>query len=164
MTPVQVAETYYGAFGGLDHTLMEACVINKAGKGDVDMVVNLYVISRMRQAYESMDAAVSAQAWLDAGSPETNQTIFGVTGLVLTALETDESDGEVRMKADYTLWMPASMAGGEETMPAADEVMSENPRPVPPERFIYSDELTISLHKDSWRISGIERRLLPDYP
>jgi hypothetical protein len=162
MTPTQVAETYYDAFGDLDHTLMEACVIKKAGKGDVDMVVNLYVISKMRQAYESIEAAVPAQTWLDAGSPETDLTIFGVTDLKLTAIETGETDGEVRMKADYTLWMPYSMAGGEEELPPANEVMSENPRPIPPVSFMYSDDLKLTLHKDAWRISEIERRLIPN--
>jgi hypothetical protein len=162
MTPVQVAETYYGAFGTLDHTQMEACVINKAGKGDVDMVVNLYVISRMRQAYESMDAAVSAQAWLDAGAPATSQTVFGVTGLNLTDVETDESDGEVRIRADYTLWMPATMAGEGDSLPPADEGMDEDPAPLPPASFRYSDELKVTLHKDAWRISEINRNLIPD--
>jgi hypothetical protein len=158
MNPVQVAETYYGAFSSMDHSLMEACVTNKAGKGDIDMVVNLFVITRVRQAYETMDASLTAQDWLDAGSPETDKTIFGITGLRLTALESDESDGEVSVRAGYTLWMPGSMAAETEELPSAEELMKENPAIIPPAGFNYTDDVKLTFHKDSWRISEINRK------
>ncbi|MDR1863278.1 MAG: hypothetical protein LBQ67_05090, partial [Treponema sp.] len=53
LLPQEVAETYYEAFGKLDHETMSACVVNKAGKGDIEMTVNLFVITRVRGAYET---------------------------------------------------------------------------------------------------------------
>ncbi|MDR1566551.1 MAG: hypothetical protein LBS48_04610 [Treponema sp.] len=157
MTPVEVAETYYGAFGTMDHILMDACVINKAGKEDVNMVTNLFVITRVRQAYESMgESAVTAQEWLEAGSPETDKTVFGVTGLKLRTLDGDEGDGEVSFMAGYTLWVPAGFDGEEEELPSQEEMMN-NPRPRPPSGIEISDRLTLSFHKDAWRISKIDR-------
>jgi hypothetical protein len=156
MTPAQVAETYYGAFDTMDHALMEACVINKAGKGDIDMVTNLFVITKVRQAYESTLPSISPQDWLDAGSPETDITIFGVTGLRLAVIEGDESSGEVSLRADYTLWMPGSMIEETEEL-TPEELMSENPPIIPPARLSYPDELTLSFHQNAWRISAIDR-------
>ncbi|MDR2617305.1 MAG: hypothetical protein LBC62_00410 [Treponema sp.] len=157
MAPVEVAETYYGAFGTMDHILMDACVINKAGKEDVNMVTNLYVITRVRQAYESMgESSVTAQEWLEAGSPETDRTVFGVTGLRLRTLDGDGSDGEVSFTADYTLWVPSGFDGEEEELPSQEELMNES-RPRPPSGIEISDRLTLSFYKDAWRISKIDR-------
>ncbi|AEF80821.1 hypothetical protein [Leadbettera azotonutricia] len=157
MAPVQVAETYYGAFENLDHTQMEGCVINKAGKGDIDMVINLFVITRVRQAYETYsEANYAAQKWLDDGSPVTDRTVFGVTGLKLTTLDSDESDGEVSFRAAYTLWVPANMAGDSEP-PSSEEIMKPDYVPPQPKGLEYTDILKIAYHNDSWRISEISR-------
>ncbi|MDR2951678.1 MAG: hypothetical protein LBU82_00390, partial [Treponema sp.] len=61
MAPVEVIDGYYKAFGTLDHTFMEACV-KGADKSDVSMVINLFVINKVRQAYSSnfSSAIVSA--------------------------------------------------------------------------------------------------------
>jgi hypothetical protein len=157
MTPVQVAETYYGAFGTLEHEVMEGCVVNKAGKGDIEMVVNLFVITRVRQAYETtIGSSYTAQQWLDDGSPVTEKNIFGVTGLNLKTLDGDESDGEVSFDANYTLWIPAGIAGDTE-IPDPENIMSEEFIPLPPQSFEYNDILKITYHKDSWKISEIIR-------
>ncbi|MDR1024817.1 MAG: hypothetical protein LBL56_03755, partial [Treponema sp.] len=72
MSPQEVVETYYRSMGSLDHPQMEACVMPKIGKEDIDMVTNLFVISRVRQAYERGAPVIfSAQEWIDAGSPPT---------------------------------------------------------------------------------------------
>jgi hypothetical protein len=158
MTPVQVAETYYGAFETMDHTLMEACVTNKAGKEDINMVTNLFVISRVRQAYETMgESTVTAREWLESGAEATNRTVFGVTGLNLRPTEGDESDGEVSFEASYTLWMPAGFAGEEEPLPSPDELANSDPEPRPPAGFTFTDKLKIVFLKDAWQIAEIDR-------
>jgi hypothetical protein len=135
MSPLEVAEAYYGAFGNLDHETMSACVMNKAGKGDIEMVINLFVITRVRGAYEAggMNNFVSAQDWLDSGSPETDKTVFGVTDLQIRTL--GERDGEVQMEASYVLWMPENLSG----------------------KTPITDRLRLSFNKDRWRIAAIER-------
>jgi hypothetical protein len=135
MAPLEVAETYYGAFGSLDHETMSACVINKAGKGDIEMVINLFVITRVRGAYEAggLNNFISAEDWIEAGSPETDKTVFGVTDLRIRPL--GETGGEVQMEASYTLWLPDNLSQGTSV----------------------TDRLRLSFSKDRWRISAIER-------
>ena len=160
MSPVEVAQTYYGAFGNLDHTLMDACVIGKAGKGDVEMVVNLYVISKMRQAYETTQSSfMSAQDWVAAGRPVSDKTVFGVTDLKIKALS---GGGETAsLVADYILWMPGSyLKEGNDTPPAAD-AENEASAPLPPGGLVTTDRLSLVLHKGAWRISEINRESHP---
>jgi hypothetical protein len=153
MTPVEVVETFYGAYGELDHTLMEACVINKAGKGDIDMVVNLFVMSRVRQAYETtvVDPYMSAMKWIEAGRPDAVSNVFGVTDLNVRVLS--ESGESLIAEAGYILWMPGSYFRDEE------EGLEEPERVVipPPGGQIIGDRLELTFRKDAWRISNIER-------
>jgi hypothetical protein len=161
MSPLEVIETYYGAFGALDHTLMEACVINKAGKNDISMITNIFVISKVRQAYEMNIPTIDAREWQAAGSPPTDASVVGVTDLQLLPLDTDESDGELSYRVSGLLWFPS---GGEE--PPPDESLARppppegamaGPMPVIPAGHPFTDEIRLSLHKDAWRISGLER-------
>ncbi|MDR1901973.1 MAG: hypothetical protein LBQ88_06815 [Treponema sp.] len=155
MTEEEVVSTYYGAFGTLDHTLMQACVINKAGKGDIDMITNLFVMSRVRMAYETTGAGmIPAQQWIDEGSPPTEHTVFGVSGLGITELS--RGDTETRCRVFYTLWAPARYFQSSEEMP-----LEENPAaPVPqmPVGTSYTDEVTLTFYRGAWRISAIMRR------
>jgi hypothetical protein len=153
MNPIQVAETFYGAFETMDHTTMEACVINKAGKNDINMVTNLYVISKMRMAYESIpESTLTAREWLDAGSPLTDITVFGVTDLKLKAL--GEREGEVSLEAAYTLWVPPGFMGDENENPSLNEAEIEVRPPTP---VTIMDKLKLVLYKDAWRIAEIDR-------
>ncbi|MDR0636841.1 MAG: hypothetical protein LBF87_07160 [Treponema sp.] len=160
MTTAEVVETYYGAFATLDHQLMEACVqknTSKIGKSDIEMVTNLFVLNRVQQAYEYVDMMVPAQDWVDAGSPATEMTVFGVSGLQLEVLDSDESDGETTFQASYTLWLPGSYRPLEEGEEAPDPFASELTVP-PPWGVSYTDTLTLSWYKDAWRITDITRQ------
>jgi hypothetical protein len=161
MEPVQVIEAYYNAFGELDHTMMDACVINKAGKRDIEMVTNFFVLSRVRQAYEyTSDIMLSAQKWQDQGSSLTKSQVFGVTDLDIRQAGGDESEDQVQYRASYTLWIPAEAEGSPEpgdqnaagTNPAAEAEQGSLPRGYP-----ITDELTLVRRKGDWRISGLER-------
>jgi hypothetical protein len=157
MEPREVIGAYYGAFETLDHTLMDACVINKAGKGDVDMIMNMFVISKVREAYEMRDPLVPARIWLDAGSAPTDLTVVGVTGLHLDGEDEDESDGEVRYRADYTLWLPASMAQDTAAPPVDPAVEMDDIPPVMPVGTVITDDIRLVFQKDAWRIAEIRR-------
>ncbi|MFP3089026.1 DUF1366 domain-containing protein [Treponema sp. TIM-1] len=157
MNPREVVETYYGAFGTLDHTLMEACVTNKAGKNDIAMISNLFVMSRVRMAYEMNNPVISAQEWLDAGGLPTDQTVVGITGMDLTELDTDPGDGEVSFRVSYTLWLPgASSETPEATEPASGDFKTL------PQSVFYRDELRLVLRKDLWLIGEIRRETPAD--
>ena len=161
MTPLEVVETYYGSFETLDHEMMEACISGTKAKVDIDMIINLYVIIRTRQAYETgAIVSMTARQWLDRGSPQTDASVFGVTDLRLRSLGGDESRGEVLLDANYKLWMPASFAGDDSDLPTDEELMSENFMMPPPRSYSFSDELVLSWVKDSWRITEINRTVL----
>jgi hypothetical protein len=148
----EVVRTYYGAFGALDHSLMQACVIGKAGKGDIDMVTNLFVISRMRMAYETTGVQmIPAQQWIDEGSPSTEHTVFGVSGLDIAELSRGET--ETRCRVSYTLWAPAHYFQSSEEIPLA----AQEQAPQLPVGTSYTDEVTLTFYKDAWRISAITR-------
>jgi hypothetical protein len=96
-----VVQSYYKAIGELDHPLMEACLAKGADKSDLDMVLNLFVISKVRQAYENISG-------LEEGG------VFGVTDLSVELVSGGEEDDQVRYLAVYTLWIPN---GGEDFRP-----------------------------------------------
>jgi hypothetical protein len=161
MKPAEVIETYYGAFGPLDHTLMEACVTNKAGKDDINMVMNLFVISRMRQAYETISPTVTPQEWMAAGSPPTDLTVFGVSDLAVRALESDESDGEVLYRVSYILWAPDYSSESDAPEEYDEQILSaEYSLPVViPQGVPVTDELRITIDKKGlWHIADIKRQ------
>jgi hypothetical protein len=158
MHPLEVIETYYGAFGSLDHTLMEACVINKAGQDDINLVTNIFVISRVREAYEMSAANMTPEEWIARGSPPTDLTVFGVSDLEPSPRDTDESDGRVSYRVSYELWLPDTY----EQLPQPPRPDPAGMSPPPPALFLprgspVTDEVDLVLHKGAWRIAEIRR-------
>jgi hypothetical protein len=163
MSPEQVIESYYNAFGELDHQLMEACVTGKAGKGDITMVINLFVVNKVRQAYEmnSPPHVISAKAWLENGGGDVDSNVFGVTELLL-AVSSEQAANlpkavnggteGVRYRVDYTFWMPDQTM----TEPSAER---ETGTVVfwPPTAYYHRDYVTLINKKGNWRISEIVR-------
>ena len=156
MIPVEVVRTYYGAFGRFDHETMDACVVDKAGRNDIDVVTNLFVISRVRQAYENRAAYISASEWIAAGSLPFEGAVYGVDALRVDSIDDDASDGEVSFKARYDLWRPADRPeeSGQAGGPGAEQ--SQSPFPLKEKR---EDLLVLELRRGAWRISSIERKL-----
>jgi hypothetical protein len=155
MTPVKVVETYYKAIGVLDHQQMEACVIGKTGKADIEMVINYFVISKVRQAYEmSGPGVISAQEWIDAGAIPTEATVFGVSDLQVEAQDQDETDGEVSFTASYLMWVPETDAPADESAGVPTKAANLS-RSIP-----ITDEIRLVLHKEAWRITEIKRENL----
>ncbi|MDR1252457.1 MAG: hypothetical protein LBK62_09860, partial [Treponema sp.] len=165
------------AFGSLDHTLMEACVLNKAGKGDIDLVTRYFVTTKVRQAYEYTSVAVIAAGdWFEMGAPPLGTPIFGVTDLNITRIAGEEAGDESRYRAAYILWMPGPAEEDGEGRspiiavpgPAQPAEPSQGPGTgiaeaeefIPPQGYSFTDTLTLTRHKGNWRISRIDR----DYP
>jgi hypothetical protein len=157
LTSREVVQAWYGAFDTLDHTLMQEFTTNRAGRDDIQMVTNFYVLTRVRQAYEyTITGTIPAQEWLDQGSPPPDRPVFGVSGLSIEKTGGDEAGEEIHYRAVYTLWVPqggesapgpAEPAPGEPASgPAAEPMPASHPR---------IDELTLTRLKGSWRISGI---------
>ncbi|MDR0785897.1 MAG: hypothetical protein LBE74_08495 [Treponema sp.] len=152
MTPLQVVETYYTAMGNFDHIVMTGCVLKKAGKDDIDMATELFVLSKVRQAYEmgKPPSIISAETWLQDGGRPTTAVVFGTSNRKIQPLDTDPADGEVSFKAEYKLWAPAFN-------PSSNDETVDSPR-VPGDQSRV-DEITLVLRKKEWRIAEIKRSL-----
>ena len=86
-TARRVAETFYASMNTLDQAAMQACVTGRAGKGEIDEAMTLYVTSRVTQGYEGHSNIINAAEWDKAGRPPIvpPMTLYGVTGLSVTA-------------------------------------------------------------------------------
>jgi len=121
---------------------MEACVIGKAGKDDISMIMNFFVISKVRQAYEFNEGSIMrAREWIESGQPITEKTIFGITDFSVRILSDDGKNAS--LEANYILWVPGSN--------------SEEITIMPIERHIIRDQLKLSFKKDAWQIAEIIR-------
>ena len=153
MTPLEVVETYYGAFGEMDHILMEACVQGRTGRSDIEMVIYLYVTSRQRMAQETSFRFLTASEWIERGSPGNIPDVFGVTDLT-TRIIFEEEDN-VLIEAEFLLWMPGAYFLNLE---GSVSIMSPEEITIPPPGSIpLRDVLNVTWNRDSWLISGIER-------
>jgi len=152
MEAVQVIESYYNAFEKLDHQWMDACVINKAGKDDINMVISLFVMDKMRQAYERnmRSSFIPAKEWLENGGGQTSFQVFGVTDITVSS-EQGTGNSEARYRVDYTLWVPGEAANDPET------IHEPNGQYVPPVPIRRTDYITLIQKKGNWRISEIKR-------
>ncbi|MDR3167575.1 MAG: hypothetical protein LBT93_06495 [Treponema sp.] len=163
MEPEEVALSYYASFETLDHTMMEACVINRAGKSDIEMVTNFFVINRVRQAYEmTAPPILAAQEWVDGGGSPTTAFVFGVSDLIIETLK--KTPEEILLRASYLLWMPAAYAPLEDSPPAEEPeelsgLIPEAAPPALPQGFAYTDELRLIPRKGAWRIAEINREV-----
>jgi hypothetical protein len=158
MEPFQIIETYYYAIGDLDHQIMEACVSGNAGKGDIRMVINFFVIGKTRQSYNinAPPLFISAHKW-PGGSTEI--PVFGPADLRLTQLGGGEENGEIRYRVDYTFWTPSQLDDDASSMKnepseEAESSAIENNLSLPYSR---SDLVTLIRKKGNWRISEIKR-------
>ncbi len=167
--PLAVVETYYGAMDELDHEKMDACVMEKVSgvaKGDINATMNLFVITRVRMAYEQKKAFISAKDWLSSGALPTEAMVFGTTGLSIQAVDQDLSDGQVSFTATYTFWKPQS--DSPESMPSETADGVEGPKGEAqeaaarsPEGIKTTDLLTLTDDEGLWRISDIQREEQP---
>jgi hypothetical protein len=152
MEPVQVIESYYNAFGELDHQMMEACVLPGTGKSDINTVINLFVISKTRQAYELRKAPpiISAREWQQGAETDADTQIFGVTDLQISVNKKQAE--EMQYRVDYTFWVPVQLSGDTEMESAENHL----PRPYP-----RTDIVTLVRKKEkrgfNWRIAEIQR-------
>jgi hypothetical protein len=154
MDPTQVIASYYNAIGELDHQMMEACVTRGAGKDDITTVINFFVLSKVRQAYEysTMSNVLSAQKWQEEGGGPVDRPVFGITDLRIEQITA--RDDATRYRADYTFWIPAQVS---EEPPERGVPLSE-PAAALPRPYHRSDIVTFTQKRGNWRISEIIRQ------
>ncbi|MCL2094437.1 MAG: hypothetical protein FWH12_09640 [Treponema sp.] len=166
MSPIEVVETYYRSFGDLDHELMEACLTHmRVGRSDIDMVINVFVLSRMRMSYEYIELAfMQAQEWIDSGRPSLTEVIvFGITDLDIRVLYMGEE--EAHIDVSYLLWIPGTFIREAEGPPPMLHELDEYVPPPTAGAATNHDMLRLVYQNDMWRIAQIDRNseMLPAY-
>jgi len=103
-----VTLAYYEAFDSLDHRFMEACVQGRAGKNDINAVMNIIAVDKTRQAYEmsTRSTYITAKEWIESGGEQPSTDVFGITDLSIFHLSGREEDGLVMYRVNYLLWSP----------------------------------------------------------
>jgi len=156
MSPAEVVERFYQAFGELDHDFMDAATLRGVAREDISSVINVFVVNRVRMAHEFGPAAffMSASEWQEAGGGPTELTVFGVTDLRLTEASAARDPGArdpniASFRADYLLWAPAPV------FEATDDALPEGA--ALPASIGRRDILTLVYRQGMWRISEIER-------
>jgi len=172
MEPIQVVESYYNAFGELDHHLMENIVLRGVGRNDINTVTHLFVINRVRMAHEFSPTPliISASEWQERGGGETHLAVFGVTDLQIEQIEKgrelehqqgrrtrrNQAEEELHFRVDYLLWVPAQMLAGPPGARSDIRITEvvENP---PPVAIRHTDLVSLVRRQGNWRISDITR-------
>jgi len=147
-TPRQVVESFYSSMNTLDQTMMQACVIGKAGQGEINETTTLYVTSRVTQGYEGRSTIVSAAEWDKAGRPALTspRTLFGVTGLTLT--QEQDAPGPVFL-VKYDMWNPAGV-------PDTGKAPSMDAAPVSEGHHVV-DRVSLKIDRGDWLIERIDQ-------
>ena len=103
--PRKVVESFYTAINAMDHALMEDCLVDRAGKGEINEAMNLYVLSRVQYGYEGKSNTIPADEWDRTGRPAlaSGTAVYGVTDLEIT-----EEAGEPApvYRVSYEKWSP----------------------------------------------------------
>lgn len=105
--PRKVVETFYQSMNGLDQTAIEDCVVDKAGEGEKNEVVNLYVISRQVMAYEGKSNILPADEWAKKGRPAL-QSPQSVYGTVMDRITEEQGEPSPVFLVEYEKWTPLS--------------------------------------------------------
>lgn len=145
--PRKVVETFYSSMNRLDTMTIQACVVNGAGKAEINEVTNLYVISRVSMGYEGRSSVVAADEWDKAGRPPIppTRTLYGVTGLTIVQEKPEPSPVFL---ATYDKWTP---------LPATEEAGSNQPAGPRYESHAVMDRVSLRKDRGDWVIFRIER-------
>jgi hypothetical protein len=144
--PRRVVATFYTSMNTLDQEAMQACVVGRAGRGEIDETTTLYVTSRVTQGYEGRSNVISAAEWDKAGRPPLTSpmSLFGVTGLSIT--EEQGGPNPVYL-ATYDLWNPASPANADTAPDAAPQSEGHH----------VTDRVWMKTDRGDWVIFRIDR-------
>ena len=155
----EVIHGYYAAIANLDQEIPTAYAAHDVQIDYADIITNLYVTNKMREAYER-DAGLLTPAKLFAEGKPGKKAIFGLTRLDIRQGSADT--GMVHYEVSYYLWLPVGPEGksGAESNPATN---AEDQKPLTIYR--YQDSVTLSLIKNRWLVSRItpkERALVTE--
>jgi hypothetical protein len=103
LSPLEVVQTYYKSINALDHLTLSDCVVNRAGKGELHTVINLYVITKQSIAYGDSVNFISAEEWDKKGRPEL-PPFTPMYGVVNVKIEQKSAEPEPIFRSSYEKW------------------------------------------------------------
>jgi hypothetical protein len=153
--PQKVVEAFYESMNTLDHMTMQACVVGKAGQGEINEATTLYVTSRVTQGYEGKSNIISAEDWDKKGRPplDSPTTLYGVTGVVVTQ---EHGEPAPVYLVKYDKWNPAPSTDTQQSPDLMTPPHSEGHATV--------DRVSMKQDKGDWviyKIDRLESTLLP---
>ena len=142
MGPREVVELFYTSVNRFDSETLEQCLGRGVKAAEVREVLNLYVLSRVRMAYEGTSGIMPAQEWLDQGRPELPEgtSVYGIANLTIKKIN------ETTFTASYEKWVPqnSEQDPNTETTPIISGTQNV-------------DRLILENKGTHWVISAIER-------
>ena len=140
MSRKEVIQLYYDSYNNLDFENMEACIISKAGKDDINQVTTLYVTTRAQTAYGGSSGLLPAQEWkADGQQPVPPGTfIWGLTDINIE--ETTSNSFEI----NYKKWITSD----------TEEIEDSSP-----ESILMTDIVHLSIINKAWKIDSLRRTI-----
>ncbi|MBI9102967.1 MAG: hypothetical protein JEY99_11160 [Spirochaetales bacterium] len=139
-----VVTGFYRAINELDVEIVDDCETNKAGKRRVDMVSNLYAISRIRMGYEMVNPYINAEEWVNTRPDlrlDVGEQLYGIRNLNVQRLTEDS------FRVTYEEWTSAYPEGIEPSEEKADPIIIGR---------AITEELKLVIKRDAWMISELK--------
>jgi hypothetical protein len=143
-TPYKVVETFYSSMNTMDHMTMEDCVVDKAGQGEVNEAMNLFVMTRMTVGYEGKSYILNAAEWEKAGRPQLSAD-NSIYGAILREIKEEAGEPEPVYLVTYQKWAPQPEEG------VGDEQSTKS------YGYDRTDRVLLRRDKGDWVIFRIER-------
>lgn len=142
--PQKVVETFYGSMNTLDHMTMEDCVVDKAGQGEVNEAMNLFVMSRMTVGYEGKSYIVNAAEWDKEKRPQlsADKTLYGT---IVREVREEAGEPAPVYLVSYQKWAPQPEEGGNDEQSTGSY------------GYDRTDRVRLRKDKGDWVIYRIER-------
>lgn len=142
MSQREVIDLYYDCFRTMNTEILEDCITNKAGKGDINEISTIFVTSKVRSSYEGTSGLLQPDQWIQDGRLplKPGVQIWGITDMKIKRLSDDS------FEASYLKWQPKAIDDPEDMTLWI------------PEGYIIKDFLHLSLIDDAWKIDQLNRQ------
>jgi hypothetical protein len=145
LSPREVLVTFYTSINKLDHITMEDCVINQAGKSDINEVISFFLNQKQSVAYTGQSTLTFADKWDKNGRPKIGPPSY-VYGILNLNINKETSNGtKTTYMVSYEKWGPII----NEDEKAEKRVQFQGHK--------IKDRVTIVKYKKYWVINEINR-------
>ena len=155
MTPLEVVDGYYKAISVLDQDIPETYLAKKTKSPYVNLTTNLYVTSKMQEAYTPNSGVLSPAGLFALNGNPGNHMIYGITGLKIK--NENATDTSAAFTVSFYMWTPSAedtASSVESAPPSSEDTDTTTPLSV----YFYVDHVTLTYIKDRWKINALEEQ------